>query len=412
LDNPWWIVAGSVTALAFSLGTINTCMSLFVKPLQAEFGWDRATISGAKGAASLVTAFALMAFGWMIDRWGVRRVVIPAMLAFGLSVGLMSQIHGLVWLVSLQILVGLTGAGYSPLGFLKSVSAFIDSRRGLATGIVVTGTGVGNMFVPQVGQWFITHYGWRAGYLGLAAMICLIGVPVAFLFVRDPAIRPKAPSANPKDKSADLPGHTVGESLRSRTFWTIAAVLALTAPAANGALFHIVPMLTDRGISPAVAASGLAAYGFTTILGRLGGGWAFDRWFAPRVIAPLLVLAAIGLFLIRTDAFAVFGIACLGIATGAELNMIAFLLSRYFGLKKQAQLSSILFAVFTFGLAAGEYGYGLFHTLFHSYNNAIFVASGLLTAAAALTLTLGPYAYPAEGARRPTARGKEQAAAV
>jgi predicted MFS family arabinose efflux permease len=185
----------------------------------------------------------------------------------------------------------------------------------------------------------------------------------------------------------------------------------MTAPAANGALFHIVPMLTDRGISPAVAASGLAAYGLTTIFGRLAGGWAFDRWFAPWVIAPTLLLAAVGLQLIRTEDFAVFGIAFLGIATGAELNMIAFLLTRYFGLKKQAQLSSILFAVFTFGLAAGEYGYGVFHTMLHSYNNAILVASGLLTAAAALILTLGRYVYPpASKARSGSPTPREQPA--
>ena len=395
LANPWWIVAGSTVALTVSLGTVNAALGLFVRPLQAEFGWDRATISGAKGISSVLAAFALVAVGGMVDRWGVRRVAIPAIMAFGLTVVLMSMTQSLAYFVGLLLLLGVTGAGHSPLGYVKSVSAFFDDRRGLAIGVALAGTGIGNTIVSQYASWTIAQFGWRGGFVGLGGLIWLVAAPAVFFFVRDPsaALAGRAQTTGDTRADGELPGHSLGEAMRSRPFWTITVLIVVMAASVNGILFHLVPMLVDRGVAPAAAARIFIAFGLATICGRFVIGWSFDKWFAPHVIAPALLLAATGLMMMRADGLVLLGAACLGITVGAELDMIGYLSSRYFGLRRQGQISGIFYALVALGLATGEYGYGLIQSRSGSYDAAILSAIVLLVSGAALVLTLGRYNY-------------------
>jgi predicted MFS family arabinose efflux permease len=385
-------------------------MGLFVKPIQAEFHWDRATISGAKGMSSVLAAIALVAVGWMVDRWGVRRVVLPAITVFGLTVALMSMTPSLGYFSGLLLLLGVAGAGHSPLGYVKSVSAFFDDRRGLAIGLTLAGTGVGNTIVSQYVDWAIGEFGWRGGFLALGGLIWIVALPAVFFLVRDPAsgtVRRGTAGLPDQRGATELPGHSLREALGNRSFWTIAVLIIVIASSVNGILFHLVPMLVDRGMAPSAAARIFIVFGLATIGGRFVVGWSFDKWFAPYVIAPALLLAAAGLLMMRADGLVLLGAACLGVTVGAELDMIGYLSSRYFGLRRQGQITGVFFSLIALGLATGEYGYGVIQTRSGSYDAAIVTAIVLLTSAAALVLTLGRYNYaPAHQSQRPTQRAK------
>jgi MFS family permease len=390
LKNPWWIVVGSFAALTVSLGAVGATLGLFIQPLQSEFGWDRATVSGALGLSSLVAAFGLTFVGWTMDRLGVRRVVIWAIFAFGLAVGLLSQTHSLAALFALSVLIGLAGAAHTPVGFVKSISAYIDGRRGLATGIAVAGVGVGTAAIPLLAHWLIAHFGWRAGLAGLGGLVWAVGLPATYFLVRDPG---SARNEDVASRAPELEGLSAGDALRTRSFWMIATAVPLISAPLNGSLIHLASMLSAHGSRSELATAALATAGLSTVIGRFAIGWLFDRWFAPRVAAPVLVIAAAGLIAIKMDAFPLLGVATIGIGMGAELDMIGYLTSRYFGLRKQGMLSGFFYALAAFGLGAGQYLYGLMFTTFRSYDLALTSAAVLLLLAATLVSTLGPYVF-------------------
>jgi predicted MFS family arabinose efflux permease len=276
------------------------------------------------------------------------------------------------------------------------VSAWFDERRGLALGIAMAGIGIGATFVPQFARWAIDAYGWRAAYVALGTLTFAVAFPAVALFIREPSAR-----ADDRGHTAQ-PGLSVAESLQSSAFWLMAIAVLLVVTTINGIVGHLVPMLTDRGVDVGRATATLSAVGLSTIAGRLVAGYFLDRFFAPLVAAILFLLPLAGISLLMTGAGGaapVLAAVSLGFGLGAEVDVIGFLVSRYFGLRAYGEVYGYLFAIFTLGTGFGPVLMALCFDITRSYNMALTGLAVALLTASVLISRLGAYRFPGHQVR-------------
>jgi MFS family permease len=387
---PWLLPIGSAIALIVGNGPISVfAFGVFIKPLEAEFGWSRASISAGLSLCGLFSALALPLVGGLMDRYGVRRPLLIAVCLFALNIAAIGGTTSLVMFIALTALSGLSGAAQSPLAYVKSISGQFNVRRGLAIGIAMSGVGVGTAFVPLLAQSLINSFGWRAAYLGLGALVFLLAVPIAFAVIQDEPER-HVSARNESDLSQGL---SIRAAIGSRIFWLLALGIFLASLALNGSLVHVVPMLTERGWTPDRAAMALTAAGLSGMIGRILVGFIIDRIFAPYVGGVFFLMAAAGIFLLIEDKAVILGVVFVGLAAGAEIDMMGFLTSRYFGLSALGKIYGLLFALFTVAAGLGPYLIGLSFTSTKAYDLGFGAAAGLMILAGLIITILGPYRY-------------------
>jgi MFS family permease len=371
--NPWSVVIGSTLALVVCNGPVVAfTFGLFLKPISQEFGWNRGAISAASAVASLMIAIAVPFAGMLVDRWGARRILLPAILLSSISVAAISLTPASLFVfVALYAIAGLAMAAHGPQPYIKTIAAWFDGRRGLALGIAMAGVGLGIIVVPQLARHLIEIYGWRKAYIGLGVALFVVAFPAVAILVREP---PPTATGCRQRLAGDTPaplGLEVRDALTgSPAFWLLAAATFLVAMAVNGTIVHVVPLLTDRGLSPAIAVSLLGVVSLASIVGRLLCGYLADRLFAPHLAAGFFLLPCLGICLLMMEAshlLPFIGVVTLGLALGCEIDLMGFLTTRYFGLRRFGLLYGYLFAVFAAGSAFGPFLMGLSFDTFHSY---------------------------------------------
>jgi predicted MFS family arabinose efflux permease len=400
--NPWWVVFGSTLGLIVGNGPITLfTFGVFLKPIVAEFGWHRATVAAAITISQLIGAICTPFVGGLVDRWGVRRVTLPFILVFAITTAAISLTPASPTVfILLYGIAGLAGAGQSPLNYAKAISAWFENRRGLALGIAMSGVGIGVALMPQLARVLISSFGWRGGYVGLGVATLVVGFPAVALFVREP----RDYSIEAKDvltgALSPLEGMTPREAARGTfQFWFVLVATSLVALSVNGTITHIVPILTDRGLSVRLATSLLSASGIALIGGRIVSGYFLDRFFAPYVAACFFLLPVAGIALLSTGVGTIAPLVatvCLGIGIGSEIDMIAFLASRYFGVRNFGEIYGYIMAVFLFSSGVGPAVMDFCFDWKHSYNFALLGFAILLVGASLLISRLGPYKYPAK----------------
>jgi len=401
--NRWWVVVATVLGLIVGAGPINVfAFGVFLKPITAEFGVGRGLFSSALTLHATVAALMCPIYGWMIDRWGVRRVMLPSLVLYVIGIALYTQLRADPFVVTYLIFAfaGLTGTVGGPIPYSTVISQWFDRQRGLALGIGMAGVGLGVALVPQLAAILILHFGWRMAYLGIAAAVVIFAfIPVA-LFVREPPGFDIAPKRGESRGAAlNIPGAGVGEALRSWLFWGLGIAFFFDVIAINGTLTHIVALLTDRGIGLEAATAALSGTGVALFCGRVLSGWFLDRFWGPYVAIGFFVTPMIGLALLMSHAVGAapfVGALCLGLGIGAEIDLMAFFASRYFGLRNYAKIYGTMFGLFGFGVGLGPALSGASFDRFHSYVPIFGVYEILLFITCIIFFCLGPYPYPAE----------------
>ncbi|MBV9824556.1 MAG: MFS transporter [Alphaproteobacteria bacterium] len=396
--NPWWVVVGGVVGLFVCNGPILTYTSgVFLKPIMADMGWQRGTASFALACGEFLAAFSLPLLGRMMDRWTIRRVALPGIVAFAASLCLMALTpRSLLVFTILSTLTYAASTVQTPLAYTKAISAWFDRRRGLALGIALAGIGFGGMIVPQLANYFIARFGWRIAYVLLGIMVLAIAFPAVALWVREP--QPGEGERPRGQRDADLPGLTAREAAATAPFWLLAATFFFVALALLGFSGHVVPLLTDRGLSAAAATATFGLFGLSTLCGRLLTGFLIDRIFASYIATVLWLAPIAGFMLLSTGTgfLPAIGVVLLGVGLGTEVDLIAFMLSRYLGLRAFGTIYGIFFMMFGLGGSLGRFLAGYLFDLAGSYNPALIGASAALIVAVVLINRLGPYVYPVE----------------
>ncbi|HJU18426.1 MAG TPA: MFS transporter [Stellaceae bacterium] len=400
LRNRWWVVAATVCGLIVGAGPVNVfAFGVFLKPVTAALGVDRGLFSSALTVHSLVAALSCPFFGWLLDRWGARRVMIPGVLLFAAGTAAFALMRASpLWITFLIFAyAGLVAPAASPIPYAAVTGQWFDRQRGLALGIGMAGVGLGVALVPQLARLLIAAFGWRGAYLGLAAAILLLAfLPVA-LFIREP---PGFPAARRERRGAasPLPGTAFAEAFRSWLFWGLGIAFFFDVIAINGTLTHVVALLTDRGIPLGAATAALSAAGLALLLGRVLSGWCLDRFWGPYVAVGFFAMPMLGIALLLSRAGGpapLAGAVALGLGIGAEVDLMAFFVSRYFGLRDYAKIYGTMFGLFGFGTGLGPMLSGISFDRFHSYAPVFLVYEAMLVVTCAIFLRLGPYPYPA-----------------
>jgi predicted MFS family arabinose efflux permease len=400
--NPWWVVVGAVTGLFVCNGPVLAfTFGVFLKPIMADMHWDRGTASFALSFGEILGALTVPVLGVMMDRWSIRRVALPGIVAFAACLGLLGLTsHSLLVFVIFFAMASISGEIQCPLGYTKAIAAGFDRRRGLALGIALAGVGLGGMFVPQIAQALIASIGWRGAYACLGVLTLAVAFPAVGLWVREPRPGEGEHRARP---AGGMPGLTAREALRQPQFWLLAAAFFLVAMALLGSSAHVVPLLTDRGLSPAAATATFGLFGLSTLIGRVVTGFLVDRVFAPYIAAAFWFapVAGFALLMSGTGLLPATGVFLIGLGLGSEVDMLAFLNSRYFGQRAFGQLYGYFFMSFALGGACGRFLGGYLFDIAGSYGPALIGAGVALVVAVALLSRLGAYTYPVEHAIEP-----------
>jgi MFS family permease len=415
--SPWWVVFASICGLIVGSGAINIfAFGVFLKPVTEDLGISRGLLSSAVLVNGLLTALACPILGWLIDRYGTRRVMIPGILLFAATVacyGLM-QAEPVALIYLIFALTGFFGGVQTPIPYAATVAQWFDRNRGLALGIATAGVGLGVAIVPQVVALLIAKFGWRVAYFDLALLIIILAwLPVAIFIREPPDLAEAAKRARSQNLTEVLPGIEFREALKTWRFWSLTIAFFLAVMAINGTLTHVVALLTDRGIPLQVATGALSAAGLAIIFGRVLSGWCLDRYRGPYVAIIFFAIPMVGIALLGSGAGGIVPIAgavLCGMGIGAEIDLMAFFLSRYFGLKSYGKIYGIMFAVFNIGTGLGPALSGRSFDMFHSYLPVFGIYEVALAITCILFLRLGPYPYPAPP--RETASAARQKAAA
>jgi predicted MFS family arabinose efflux permease len=398
----WWMVVVAIVGQCFGLAPLLVyTFGMFAKPLAQEFKTNRGSIALAVSLLDVVITFAAPGAGRLVDRYGARRVIVISYFGLVASlVGLSLVQPPLSSLYALYTFAGLTGIATSPVTFSRVIANWFNRKRGLALGFASTGIGLGVFIMPSLTQFLIDAGGWRRAYQGLAGMSLMIALPVVWIFLRGTPEEVgvsqdglKAP-ISPVPRTGPLAGMRVSEAMRTLTFWQLCGIFFCVAACANGTIAHVAPLLTDRGVSGRSAALAASLFGAASIVGRVGNGYLVDRYFAPRVAAVLFAGAAAGVAILwsgLTGGAVFLAAALLGLAIGAESDIMPFLVSRYFGMRSMGELYGCIFGSYTLGNATGRYLLGAGFDATGSYRTPLTCAFAALALAVVATLALGKY---------------------
>ncbi|MBB4614859.1 MFS transporter [Novosphingobium taihuense] len=391
----WKVLVAGLVGVACGASPVPfNVIGFTIDPIHQETGWTTAQISLGITIFGIVAALMAPAFGWMADRFGVRRVAIGSTVAFAVSLAILGVIpsSSIGWYFGAWFLIGLVGIGSTPVTWSRATNMWFHKSRGLALGLLLMGTSICALTVPRLAVWMIGQWGWRGMYIGLSLLPLLIAAPLAFAWFREP--RPEELPAR-DGEAAILTGVTVGGALRDRRFWTLWISIALVAVAYGGAHVHMPRIIGQHGLPPETAAGVMGMIGVAVMAGRIITGMLFDRFWAPLVCLPILLIPALACWLLTGTATSEPTILAaafmLGFAAGAEADVIAFLASRYFGMAHYGKIYGLLYMPFAMLSGLSPAIYGAMRDASGSYDSVLQLAAALFATGSVLLLTLGRY---------------------
>ena len=371
--------------------------SVFLKPWTGEFGWSRESTSLAFAVAAMTVAVCSPPLGFLLDRYPTRRILLPCIAIFGCAFASLSLMTPHLWhLYAVFFVLGIVGNGTAQLASSRAVTTWFDERRGVALAVLMTGGSIGVMIWPPLTQALIDDFGWRTAAAILGAIVLTIGVPLG-IHVKEcegaVVDRQNIKQDNVVGKHP-ASGASVAEGLRSRVFWVVVIVLFCGSFSQNGAITHLSAMLTDRGVSPGGAALAASSMGATAVIARMITGWLLDRFFAPRVAMILLLIAALGAFILsfaRTMPMGVAGASLIGLGMGGEADVTPWLIAKYFGLRSFSTLYAWTWTAYAIAVAVGPVIMGKAFDATGSYQTLLMELAGLTAAASMLFLLVPRY---------------------
>jgi MFS family permease len=354
----------------------------FIGPLSAAFHGSRGAVSGGMLSYSLGTILIYPFIGRAVDRFSARTVALLSQIGLALGLLLISAVPTDIRLFYAAFFVmSWLGAGTSPIVWTRSVSRLFVRRRGLALGITLSGTGLAAILAPLVVGSLVTGFGWRTAFRCLAGAEIVIGLPVTFAFLRETA-------SHGTTGAAPVTGVSTQAALHSLAFWQLAGAYLLIATSVAGLLVHLPVMLLDLGLGHAKIAFMLGFLGYCVVAGRLLLGFLMDRLPAGLVGAGFIMIAALSCILLATHKAVFPAVLLVGLCAGAEVDLLAFLTSRLFGLRHYAQIYGWVLSVFVLGAGLGPVIAGSIQDGTGNYGAALVLFAIASTCAAALIAAL------------------------
>jgi MFS family permease len=374
----------------------------FVTSLEGEFGWTRAQVMiGLTISNGLGVLFNFLV-GVLADRIGPRRVGLAGVVVKASAIMLLATVSSSVlnWQL-LWILVGIGAVLAQANVWASAVASRFDRGRGFAIAVTLSGSSFCAAIIPIIATWLIGEFGWRMAFVYLGGGWMLVALPVVYLWFRGERDeqreaakrRPVAESEEPDEPVAELPGLSISEGLSRPAFWQLLIASFAFASYTMSVAPNLVPMLGEKGTTPATAAVLAGLVGVVGWIARVSAGFLLDIMSARLLGTFVFLLPVLGCGLLLGDApsYAVLT-ACVvsfGITIGAEYDVVFYLVSRHFGLKSFASLMGGMLTVGAFGGAVAPFVSGWLHDSFGNYNPMLMVLMALMGAGALAIATMG-----------------------
>lgn len=373
-----------------TIGLQSYGISPFVTSLEQEFGWTRSDVMIGVSVSNAAGILLNIIIGLIVDRFGSRRVALTGLVVMTGSFALLGSATGTTpnW-TALWLVVAVGVVLVQSTVWMRALARHFDQSRGFAFAFALSGTSIMAIFLPKYATWLIQDYGWRMGFVGVAATWALVTLPVVFLFFREDRGQRDAPpaavaaAATEPAKPADLPGLTFREGLRTRPFWLLVISFGCFSFFSMTVATNLVPLLSETGISAMDAAGIASIMGLVGIVVRLSAGFLLDRFPGNVIGAITLMMPVLGAGILLLDAPGTIllgiAVAAFGAAIGAEMDVALYLATRHFGLKAFASLFN---AVITFGAmmaAIGPFVGGKLHDLTGNYDAVLIAIVCIMT---------------------------------
>ena len=370
-----------VLALCFLLNALargsGETYAVFLIPIGAETGWDRAALTSVYSVYMLANGLASPFVGLAFDRFGGRALYVFGLVSLGSGLWLAGQMQTLWHLVLCVGVLG--GLGIASLGMIPGsilISRWFDARLATAMAVASTGLGTGTLLLAPLAQVLVDEVGWRGGYALLGGCVLALAVPVALL----PWRRISTGVVVRGQPGKSLPGESLPESgsrlqraVRSRPFWALFAVFFCTSVAVYGISLQSVAYLVDQGLSPWHAATAFGIAGLLSIVGMLVTGTAADR-FGNRLTATISYLCTLVgiamLFLVQiwpTLALVAVYVLFFGSSMGARGPIISTLSTTLFAGRGVGAIYGTITTGQGLGAAVGTWLAGVLHDLSGGY---------------------------------------------
>lgn len=389
------VVAAAHVVLLVSFGVLYS-YGAFFESLQKEFHIDR-------GATSLI--FSVASFGYfglgvfagtMADRFGPRLTVAAGMACMGAGLLVSSYATTLPVMAASYIVAMAVGVGFTYVPSVAAVQPWFVRRRGMASGLTVSGIGVGTLLLPMIAGWLIVASGWRDAFRVFALCALVVGVGAALFLDNSPARRGLFPDNDPAGAAAlgasqAGPGMTLGEAMRTRAFWLFAVALGLNTAGMSVPLVHLAPYARDQGLSEATGVMLIGLVGVGSLVGRFALAGIGDKLNRRNALAALLAGMAlvefVWLFSSGKVMLSVFALA-FGVIYGSIIALNPTIAMELFGGRSLAGIIGAIYMFNALGVLLGPSFAGYAFDASGSYGVPILVSALLQVVAMACALSL------------------------
>lgn len=392
----WPVVLAACAGYAAST-IITYSSSLFIQPLQDEFGWSRAQAMSGHSVAAIAGVLFAPLTGLFVDRFGPRRIGVAAVLAICVATALLGLAGPDIWTWRLLwVPLAFAIILIQPSVWTAAVTSLFAAGRGLALAVMLCGGSIASIVTPPLTYFLIENYGWRLAWSGLGIFWGVIALPLVWCFFTSARDKARTAAITAPDIATRVPRPSIRDSgMLSIRYLQLLLGAVLIASVVVTLAVSVVPILSASGIDRAQAAGIASLLGVSAIVGRLTIGALLDR-INGRFLAALCVsLPIIGISILLSapgsSAAAAIAVLVFGFSLGAELDVIAYLTSRYFRTENFGFLFGTIGGFL--GLASGNMPVAL-NAVFDatgSYTPALWAAIPICTVAAILFLLLGPY---------------------
>jgi MFS family permease len=389
------LVAAAFGIQIVAWGLFNS-YGVFFTQFLTKFGWPRETISGAFSLGQVLIGIGAIFLGKLNDRFGPRLLMTFCGMLAGFGYALMSQINS-VWQLYLfhGVIVGI-GLSGTDVVLLSTTARWFVKRRGIMSGIVKIGTGVGILVIPIINTWLISLYEWRNTLIIIGSTLFILVVSCAQLLRRDPSQMKLLPDGEEPGIGTDVPLIEAGLSLKqacyTRQFWMLCYAYFTVLLCTNTVIVHIAPYAVDLELSASFAATMLATIGGSSIVGRLGMGIVNDIIGSKRALLVCFVILIVSFSWLQlsrgTWSLFLFTLVY-GFSHGGFYAILSPTVAEFFGTRSHGLLLGIVIFIGSLGGAIGPVIAGRIFDTTLSYQTAFLMLLILATSGFILTILSG-----------------------
>lgn len=338
------MLAGAGCVFVFSVPALfGSTFGLFMVPLEQGLGWSRADIAFSLTLTTTIAWLSVLVGGWLADHARLRPLLFTGVVLGAANLAAFALITELWHFYVLVVALAFTSLGASPLILSKLVQGWFDKRLGSALGILFSCASVGAVLHPLIISGVMARAGWRPAFLVMGAMALAGGVLAVALAIRERSGAPAATRSPAPAAGAAAAKEPMIAFLGERTWWKLAAWNLLFGFGGGAIAIHFAALLHDRGVGTVQIGLAISLVGVSHFAGNLLAGWLVDR-VPPQRMAWMLMLLPLtaALLMLSGGPVAVLFVAAavLGLATGSDGSLSAFLARYYFSGRVYGQASA------------------------------------------------------------------------